>query len=245
MFKRTSGFSLIELLTVIAVIAILSAILVPTVGKVRAQARLSNCVSNLRQWGQANLMFAADNRGMIPWDGGANRGPHNMVLHPDARGVRPWWNALPPYMDSPTISALQTARNLPTLGDSSVFICPNAERQANNAAPDWLCYGPNYLLSYGPNTTTRPRITTVDMIEQTSRVVLFSETTNHAPGTDGTIASNANPHYLARATRHEGRAGAVFFDGHVETFTSTELTAQNQNQNRAQRVLWHPYHQFE
>lgn len=56
------AFTLIELLTVIAIIGILAAILIPTVGKVRASARNSITVSNLRQLMTGSLAYAADNK---------------------------------------------------------------------------------------------------------------------------------------------------------------------------------------
>jgi prepilin-type N-terminal cleavage/methylation domain-containing protein/prepilin-type processing-associated H-X9-DG protein len=245
MFKRASAFTLIELLTVIAIIAILAAILIPTVGKVRAQARLSNCLSNVRQWGSANLLYAEDHDGLVPWDGGTNRSPNNMQLNPPspARGTLPWFNALPPYFGSHSIRELNVQQNLPQLGETSLFICPSAER-VHPGAPDWLCYGPNYLLSiYGTTPREdRPIITNVETIRDPSRVVLFAETTNHAPGSDGFVAQNANPNHLANATRHEGRSPVVFFDGHVEVFSSQELREQHA-QGRDHRVLWNPYHQ--
>lgn len=45
------AFTLIELLTVIAIIGILAAIIIPTVGKVRDSAKKAQCVSNLKQIG--------------------------------------------------------------------------------------------------------------------------------------------------------------------------------------------------
>lgn len=59
---QKKAFTLIELLTVIAIIAILSAILIPTVGQMRETARKTADISKLRQIGVASLLFAGQNR---------------------------------------------------------------------------------------------------------------------------------------------------------------------------------------
>ncbi|EIP99246.1 prepilin-type N-terminal cleavage/methylation domain-containing protein [Opitutaceae bacterium TAV1] len=60
---RISAFTLIELLTVIAIIGILAAILIPTVSKVRKSARLGKATSNIRQLQVGNILLATENRG--------------------------------------------------------------------------------------------------------------------------------------------------------------------------------------
>ncbi|MBC2593891.1 type II secretion system protein [Ruficoccus amylovorans] len=61
------GFSLIELLTVIAVIAVLGGILIATVNRVRDSARLSKSQSNLRQVTQTLLIYTMENGGRLPY----------------------------------------------------------------------------------------------------------------------------------------------------------------------------------
>lgn len=60
------AFTLIELLTVIAIIGILAAIIIPTVGKVRNTAKAAQCVSNLRQIGFAVNLYAQANKDRLP-----------------------------------------------------------------------------------------------------------------------------------------------------------------------------------
>ncbi len=73
--RTTSAFTLVELLTVIAIIGILAAIIIPTVGKVRANARNAQCLSRLRDWGVTIRLYAGDNKGryrISNWMSGAS-----------------------------------------------------------------------------------------------------------------------------------------------------------------------------
>jgi prepilin-type processing-associated H-X9-DG protein len=60
---------LIELLVVIAIIALLMAVLLPTLSRVRKQARAVTCRANLKQWGQVLALYAEDHEGRLPRGG--------------------------------------------------------------------------------------------------------------------------------------------------------------------------------
>lgn len=63
------GFTLVELLVVMAVIALLAAIILPVLAKARTQGRISRCQANLRQIGLAFQMYADDCDGAYPNNG--------------------------------------------------------------------------------------------------------------------------------------------------------------------------------
>ena len=74
------GFTLVELLVVIGIIAVLVSLLLPSLSRAREQANVANCLSNLRQIGQGIEMYANMFKGQMP-----------LVLERyHTQGTRPW-----------------------------------------------------------------------------------------------------------------------------------------------------------
>jgi len=99
---QVAGFSLVELLVVLAVVSVLSGILLPSLRAARQQARAVTCSARLQQWGVGFGCYAAENHGFFPHCDGLDRGPRD----PDDPAATPedladwhgWVDVIPPLI---------------------------------------------------------------------------------------------------------------------------------------------------
>jgi len=152
---RTKGFTLVELLVVIGIIALLISILLPSLNKARETANRVKCASNLRQIGQAILLYANDNKGAYPRTF-YSAGPAPLI--PNIMGWQseisdPGWSGFvpPPQFSSGYGTIGSGVNNIPqclylllntTDITSAVFTCPSS-----GAVADTYGGGSNTALS--------------------------------------------------------------------------------------------------
>ena len=125
---RQSAFTLIELLVVIAIIALLLALLMPSLRRVRHQAKASVCQSNLHQWSLVFSMYDGDYEGRFA----SGCSSYN------TDDKRHWATALRSYY----------------YGDRKITLCPTAVKSYDDggAVPYGAYRGPDDIqLSYGLN----------------------------------------------------------------------------------------------
>lgn len=80
---RRPGFTLFELLAVIATIGILAAMLLPALARSRESARRASCLANLAQLGMVLKMYAEEHDRNLPWSGGGGNADGLLELRGD------------------------------------------------------------------------------------------------------------------------------------------------------------------
>ena len=121
--RRPTGFTLVELLVVIGIIALLIAILMPALRRAKESANAVQCSSNQRQLMMAFLMFANDHKGRLPgnyWDAQAQQ--------PDDPDKRDWLIGDNPNQGNP-VAQLADAPQKGTIfryvNNAAVYRCPS------------------------------------------------------------------------------------------------------------------------
>lgn len=224
---RRGAFTLIELLTVIAIIGILAAIIIPTVGKVRSVAKSAQCSSNLREMGRMCQMFANDNRGRMPAQLGTNGALlpyyYSSATVPKSYGKDQIAYSLWPYYDRGTAkTGATTATSAPSV--IPVLICPsntpeildvNAIHYTLNlrtAPTDSPLAGFN-VFPYG-GVTALSKMININSVASAgvspSRIWLMQDY-DTATG-DATKGIAAKPH-------HENKRNRLFMDGSVRSLS--------------------------
>jgi prepilin-type N-terminal cleavage/methylation domain-containing protein/prepilin-type processing-associated H-X9-DG protein len=189
------AFTLVELLVVIAVIAMLAALLLPALSRAKESARSIQCLSQMRQLGLALRLYAEDFADEFP------RSQHSAFSHRQLT----WGRALAPQLGSDPNAWTNLLRG--------VYRCPSDPRRT-----PWS-YGLNVYFELGPDDDYEGKPQTwrrVGLVPNPVATVGFAENASGADHIMPNFWAAASDAVDVASRRHHQRSNYTFVDGHVE-----------------------------
>ena len=218
------GFTLVELLVVISIIALLLSIMMPALSRARGQAKKVVCSSRVKQHALGLSMYISENKGYLPPP--LAPGPNPWII---AGGTAYWQTQIANYVVGK--NALATS-NMP---DGPMWLCPE-QTVVNKKRIGCNWYATNSNLCTWNNTTVNPKADTVTPyklmnIKQPATILYETDAVEHIVSYDYSGANWSYPYYRSGGksmgrvndARHLGRENILWLDMHVSTLSEKEF----------------------
>ena len=248
--RRNGGFTLVELLVVIGIIALLVSILLPALNKARMQAAMIKCQSNMRQLMLGVNTYASENKTQLPWCnwGGVNDntvyGYGWLFARPDKRAAY-----IPLYTGTPE-KAVISGVMWQYMKDTRMYHCPLDDapvRLGTNVMTSYLMNGAQCgygKLGTGANVNI-PGLRSVQLKHPSEYVLLWEviepgvgpQKLSGAPWNDGA----SQPAEESLSSRHYTGANVACVDGHVEWWDQNEWHRWVVFPQPNGRLWWSPF----
>ena len=221
--KRSSAFTLVELLVVIAVVGLLSVLAIPAMQGAMTRAKSAEALNQLGQLGKAAMAYLAESGGKLPREKpvGSSDSPSWTEIR-NARDTDVWYNALPPLCGMKAAWEYSTGANRASFYKrGSMFYLSGAKYPAaKNTAPVFAVAINSKLMGDEPINPT--------IIQKPSRTALFIESglpDEQALALPGQSDYTGQPHAFASrfVARYNSRGVVVFCDGHAEILNAREV----------------------
>ena len=211
------AFTLIEILVVIAIIGILSAILFPVFSRARENGRKTACLSNLKQLGTAFLLYQQDSRGKLPLAGNFQAwAPGNGHWVAGKAGTAPADFSLADVSAPFAYLGVTDKRHadvdqgalFPYIKSTASYICPsNADGKAKQ-----LSYSMNCALSGLSSSRVRSPGDIVLLVDEEYATDGFFWALNTG------VVTGLGDSTDRLTTKHNGGGNLLFADGHVKYY---------------------------
>ena len=232
---RHRAFTLVEMIVVIAVIALLAAFLLPVLGRVKQIAHRTECASNLRQWAIAFGSYVDDNDEYIPREGSTPDGrvQRENWAHVQASISRDvWYNALPDQLSQKPARNYASADAEIRAGfyKNRLFHCPSA-RFPTYAATDNAVYFSltmNSKLIQEPISNDKATIKATAILRPAETVIFLDARVSDKEPKVHQFQLNTDlgqPSAFATrfAARHQTLGNLAFADGRVASHRGPEV----------------------
>jgi prepilin-type N-terminal cleavage/methylation domain-containing protein/prepilin-type processing-associated H-X9-DG protein len=226
--QRIRAFTLVELLITMAVIAILAALLLSVLGRAKASAQATPCLNNLRQWGLATQLYAADHDDFLPPEGKPTPLESDLA-DPTYKG---WYIQLPEQMNLPRYAGMPWRTNPCIQPEHSIWICPANPRRCDASSKTNNLF--HYCLNENVNGTGGNNLSMRVSAIRRPGVVIWLFDSKNLPAVGGWTYVHMN--------LHNRGAQFVFLDSHAARFKNTaywDFTANKGITNNPE-LVWIP-----